>query len=523
MPTDFDDPSSDDESEPSGFLPPSHSQSAGNITPTSPQNGNSGPSLITHVSPPRRYHSENTLPAGNVMQALPDLLNGDPLLQDGDGVIHEDDEDGTLRPNQQPPQRPPRPRRDSQTRGGRAASLDRNGRSADDKVAFRPNAENIDVKRPVTYFGLPPTPKVPMGACFASMLHDCPQRVNCATTWVQGPSNTVSSDGSPSSTELLLLGTEEGIFAVDLNRLHDGEMRKIHHRRCSWMYVYGDVLMAVQGRTPYLYRHDLMALAQNAHNLTLKMSKQMNKLPEKYIPKKLAITIRIPETKDCLQCVVEKGICSKQLYLCCAVPSSVHLFQWYGPLNRFILIQTSEVGGSGLRYPLHPFQVVSTHADYPQVCVGVYRQESDFAFKWVKFGENANVETLANEKQRELLDVVGMKQLDKDTILFAYKDKVVMCDLEGVCRREIILLRFHIDYIYPLSDSFLAFHTHGVEGHNFKDNSLTQELTDPTKMYKVIGSDKQLILKCQKTHGPGDQTDICFLQGHQSTLHPTPR
>lgn len=54
-------------------------------------------------------------------------------------------------------------------------------------------------------------------------------------------------------------------------------------------------LLQISGRTPYLYRHDLVALTQR--NLTQRISKPMNKIPEKYLPKRLAITTRLPETK----------------------------------------------------------------------------------------------------------------------------------------------------------------------------------------------------------------------------------
>lgn len=58
-------------------------------------------------------------------------------------------------------------------------------------------------------------------------------------------------------------------------------------------------MMRILGRTPYLYRHDLVALSQR--NLTQRISKPMNKIPEKYLPKKLAITTRLPETKYAFQ------------------------------------------------------------------------------------------------------------------------------------------------------------------------------------------------------------------------------
>uniref|UniRef100_A0A1I7WQE0 CNH domain-containing protein n=1 Tax=Heterorhabditis bacteriophora TaxID=37862 RepID=A0A1I7WQE0_HETBA len=168
-----------------------------------------------------------------------------------------------------------------------------------------------------------------MGACFTKMVHDCGLRINCAGSWVH----------PGTGSQYILLGCEEGVYTVDTSLLHDGELTKvIHHRRCSWLHVHKDVLMAMQGRTSYLYRHDLVALTQK--NLTLKISKPMNKVPERYIPKKLAITVRLPETKGALQCCVSRGegAQSGAIFLCCCVPTSVLLFQWFSVFNLFFLV-----------------------------------------------------------------------------------------------------------------------------------------------------------------------------------------
>lgn len=41
-----------------------------------------------------------------------------------------------------------------------------------------------------------------------------------------------------------------------------------------------------------------------------------------------------------------------------------------------------------------------------------------------------------------------------------------------------------------LPDSVLAFHKHGVQGRSLKNGEITQEITDPSKTYKLLGSDK---------------------------------
>ncbi|KAK6061889.1 hypothetical protein COOONC_00448 [Cooperia oncophora] len=116
--------------------------------------------------------------------------------------------------------------------------------------------------------------------------------------------------------------------------------------------------MAMQGRNSYLYRHDLVALSQK--NLTLRISKPINRVPEKYIPKKLAISVRLPETKGVLQCTTSHGDGPQAgaVFLCCCTPSAVLLFQWYEPLNKFLLVRSAELNAT-TRFPLSPFKVRS--------------------------------------------------------------------------------------------------------------------------------------------------------------------
>lgn len=49
-----------------------------------------------------------------------------------------------------------------------------------------------------------------------------------------------------------------------------------------------------------------------------------------------------------------------------------------------------------------------------------------------------------------------------------------MCGLFSVC----------------LPDSVLAFHKHGMQGRSFKNGEVTQEISDPSRTYRLLGSDK---------------------------------
>lgn len=83
----------------------------------------------------------------------------------------------------------------------------------------------------VTCFsGLPPTPqvslriiystrvkcgtKVTMGACFSKIFNGCPLRLNCATECVVN------------KVQYVLLGAEEGIFALNMHELHEATLQQ---------------------------------------------------------------------------------------------------------------------------------------------------------------------------------------------------------------------------------------------------------------------------------------------------------
>lgn len=47
-----------------------------------------------------------------------------------------------------------------------------------------------------------------------------------------------------------------------------------------------------------------------------------------------------------------------------------------------------------------------------------------------------------------------------------------------------------IKFLVCLPDSLLAFHKHGMQGRSYKNGEVTQEISDPSRTYRLLGSDK---------------------------------
>nr|CAD7424838.1 unnamed protein product [Timema monikensis] len=320
--------------------------------------------------------------------------------------------------------------------------------------------------RPISN-GLPPTPKVHMGACFSKVFNGCPLRIHCTASWIHPDTRD----------QHILIGAEEGIYNLNLNELHDAAIDQLYPRRTIWMYVIKDVLMSLSGKTPQLYRHDLLALqSKQTHRFSL----HMNKIPERLVPRKFALTTKVPDTKGCTKCCVGRNPYNGYKYLCGAMPSGIFIMQWYDPLNKFMLLKHFECI---VPSPLSVFEMVITpELEYPMVCVSVKQ---------------------AYEQNRLRLDLINMNS----GASWFHSDELE--DMDGtVC----------------LPDSVLAFHKHGVQGRSFKNGEVTQEIVEKSRVYRLLGSDKVVVLEshlCQEVPRGGTLTeegaDLYILAGHEAS------
>lgn len=77
-----------------------------------------------------------------------------------------------------------------------------------------------------------------MGACFTKVFDGCPLKINCATSWIHpdtkggsrrdGPAQPQKLTGSALfSDQYLIFGTEDGIYTLNLNELHEATMEQV--------------------------------------------------------------------------------------------------------------------------------------------------------------------------------------------------------------------------------------------------------------------------------------------------------
>uniref|UniRef100_A0A8C5HTB9 Mitogen-activated protein kinase kinase kinase kinase n=1 Tax=Gouania willdenowi TaxID=441366 RepID=A0A8C5HTB9_GOUWI len=356
--------------------------------------------------------------------------------------------------------------------------------------------------------GLPPTPQVHMGACFSKVFNGCPLKIHCAVTWIFPQSRD----------QYLILGAEEGVYTLNLNELHEDTLEKLFPQRCVWLYVMNNVLMAVSGKSSQLHAHSLTALFEQRGHLQKKhgsLSLNTNRFTERMSHRKFAISVKIPDTKGCRRCSVARNPYTDSTFLCGAVPSGLILLLWYEPLQKFMHLKHIPI-----RLPdsLPIFELlVSVTDEFPQLCVGV-RDHSNG--KQLKFDIiELNGIPVSVPESGGLL-AVQITQLDRDTVLIAEEKTVRIINMQGLPSKELsaeIIFDFTIETLVCLQDSVLAFWKHGLKGRSFHSHEVTQEITDETRLFRVLGTNRDIILQSKPTDDPSALSNLYILTGHESS------
>ncbi|XP_025936436.1 mitogen-activated protein kinase kinase kinase kinase 3 isoform X11 [Apteryx rowi] len=315
--------------------------------------------------------------------------------------------------------------------------------------------EKKEILKPISN-GLPPTPKVHMGACFSKVFNGCPLKIHCATSWI----NPDTRD------QYLIFGAEEGIYTLNLNELHETSMEQV--KLLSFIpIIYQDSLI-MQGKCK-----SYLLLFQHTNSLT------------EYFPGSL----------QCLQKFLTlSGVRSVVLHIDFPVPCPLRLFE----------------------------MLVVPEQEFPLVCVGVSRGR-DFN-QVVKF-ETVNPNSTSSwftETDTTETSVVHVTQLERDTILVCLDCCIKIVNLQGRLKssRKLsseLTFDFQIESIVCLQDSVLAFWKHGMQGRSFRSNEITQEISDNTRIFRLLGSDRVVVLESRPTDNPTANSNLYILAGHENS------
>uniref|UniRef100_A0A8C2T059 non-specific serine/threonine protein kinase n=1 Tax=Coturnix japonica TaxID=93934 RepID=A0A8C2T059_COTJA len=261
-----------------------------------------------------------------------------------------------------------------------------------------------------------------MGACFSKVFNGCPLKIHCATSWI----NPDTRD------QYLIFGAEEGIYTLNLNELHETSMEQLFPRRCTWLYVMNNCLLSISGKASQLYSHNLPGLFDYARQMQkLPVAIPAHKLPDRILPRKFAVSTKIPDTKWCQKCCVVRNPYTGHKYLCGALQSSIVLLEWVEPMQKFMLIKVMLKSSRKL--------------------------SSELTFD------------------------------------------------------------FQIESIVCLQDSVLAFWKHGMQGRSFRSNEITQEISDNTRIFRLLGSDRVVVLESRPTDNPTANSNLYILAGHENS------
>lgn len=343
-------------------------------------------------------------------------------------------------------------------------------------------------------------PKVHMGAGLSKIFNGCPLEINCATSWTH----------PETEEQYILFGCNEGLYYLNLGLLHEEEMVRLLQRKISWMIIWDNILITLTGKkNPQLYSHDLATLIDKTSKATIARIPQV-------ISRRFSVTRSIPDTKGCIKCDHVRN--AGDVYLVAATQNSIILLQWHDMLRRFVIFKQVDMS-----VPLmSPFRLVISSPDtnnggnLPSVLVGVSApttRDQNFHVHLVDLNLG-NPEIVIDEDQ--LLPVSIAKQLEYDTLVIGFDRFIKIVSKKGVLKptrklRSEITFDFELQDAVCLPDSVLGFHSHGLQGRSYRDETITQELNDPNKIFKLLCGQGVIVLETKTASS--ETSDIWLVTG----------
>lgn len=462
--------------------------------------------------------------------------NGSSRVQNGDMGINEGEDSGTMKvlnadqgddDNDEPPPLPPKLNRNSHyqvpqpsmkpvpppkpvhLKLSRVASAQEVGQRSPQSKPRKFSEIEVPGNR-VPPPSVPP-PKLPVGArvsdpgrlsagkktsittCFSKIFNECPLHIYCTGLWV-----------NPSTGERhIIVGAEEGVYSLNFSeQLHEAEMEQICAKRCTWLSVFQNVMVSLQGSPSCVYMHSLETLHDRQQAFFATVTRNN----------------RISETRGCSKCCIVNNPYNSQVYLCVAVQKSVFLYQWYEPWGRFMKVQYYDVD---IPSPPPLFEpLVKQDLEYPMICVGVRGlADGSLHFECVNLNSLSNWFTELPEGRK--IEVDSVDHLEKDTVLVSFNNMVKFVNLEGKTkqfRRQLSEIHFDIkpESVVCLQGSVLAFHEHGLQGRSLHSGKINVEMNDPRRTFRLLGCESIAVVESKPADNPNAPCNLYILASNRN-------
>ncbi|VDL59269.1 unnamed protein product [Hymenolepis diminuta] len=360
--------------------------------------------------------------------------------------------------------------------------------------------------------GLPPTPKVLMGACFTLIFEGCPLKVNATATWV----NPLTK------AQMIIFGTNDGIYYLNLQELADATLELLIPRRCIWLTVFRDTMMSLSGNTLHLYSHNLVNVMKAKTSQDPSSGNITGRLPTKLLPKRFQPTVKVSNTRGCYMASVVRNPSNGNKYLCAVIDKSILVMEWFNPRSTFVEVKRVEV--PSMPSPVYNFDLVCNRdQSLPTVCLGVYKTSDPNRFRLHMIDLNSDeIKGPAFPfSPEDSLPIVKVAHIDYSVLMLCFQDHAKFVDFRGnVCnnRQNISQIPFdaHVASVVCLRDGILAFHPFGLRGFGF-DGQLTQDINDPQHIYQLLGSDKNIVVESRPIDDPMSKSNLYLLFGHENS------
>ncbi|KAL5964572.1 Mitogen-activated protein kinase kinase kinase kinase 5, partial [Taenia solium] len=360
--------------------------------------------------------------------------------------------------------------------------------------------------------GLPPTPKVHMGACFTLIFEGCPLKINATATWV----NPLTK------AQMIIFGTNDGIYYLNLQELADATLELLIPRRCIWLTVFRDTMMSLSGNTPHLYSHNLVNVMKAKTSQDLASGTLTGRLPIKLLPKRFQPTVKVSNTRGCYIASVVRNPSNGNKYLCAVIDKFILVFEWFNPRSTFVEVKRVEV--PSMPSPVYNFDLVCNRdQSLPTVCLGVYKTSDPNRFRlhMVDLNTDEIKPPPYPFSPEDSLPIVKVAHIDYSVLMLCFQDHAKFVDFRGnVCsnRQHVSKISFdtHVASVVCLRDGILAFHPFGLRGFGF-DGQLTQDINDPQHIYQLLGSDKNIVVESRPVDDPMSKSNLYLLFGHENS------